>query len=101
MKKVNPKAKTLYYRNVIVHYGSYAANKHLAKIPGAFLTNSEGKTKLVRDRVEAYDLSNRKLRDWWVENCKTMTSDPPIDGIFLDGNIKALEPRCLQRQIGV
>ncbi len=101
VKKVNPKAKILYYRNVIVHYGSYAANKDLEGIPGAFLVGGKGETKLVRNQVPAYDLSNPKLRSWWVDTCKSMTSDPAIDGIFLDGNIKALEPVYLKRQIGV
>jgi hypothetical protein len=100
VKKVNPKAKILYYRNVIVHYGSYAANKELEKIPGGILKDKEGNTKLVRNRVQAYDLSNPNLRNWWVDTCKNMTSDPAIDGIFLDGNIKALESGYLTRQIG-
>ncbi|MGJ8656016.1 MAG: putative glycoside hydrolase [Akkermansiaceae bacterium] len=101
VKALNPKAKILYYRNVIVHYGSYEANKELVTIPDALLKDSTGNTKLVRDRVEAYDLSNPKLRDWWVKTCKVMTDDPAIDGVFLDGNIKALEPGYLKRQIGV
>jgi len=29
-----------------------------------------------------------------------MTASPLIDGIFLDGNIKALEPNYLVREIG-
>ena len=100
VKKINPKTKILYYRNVFVHYGGYAADKELAEIPGAMLRDQRGDTKLVRNRVEAYDLSNADLRKWWVDSCRTMTADPHIDGIFLDGNIKALEPRYLARQIG-
>ncbi len=101
VKKVNPKTTILYYRNVIVHYGGYAANKGLEQIPGAFLEDEKGNTKLVRNRVEAYDLSNPDLRAWWVDACSGMTADPAIDGVFLDGNIKALEPGYLARQIGV
>ena len=101
VKKINPKTKILYYRNVIVHYGSYAANEILDSMPNALLKDSKGNEKLIRKRVEAYDLSNAEVRDWWVKNCKKMTSDPAIDGIFLDGNIKALEPGYLKRDIGV
>jgi hypothetical protein len=101
VKKVNPKAKILYYRNVFVHYGSYAANEGLERIPGALLEDEKGNTKLVPNRVEAYDLSNAKVREWWVEACCSMTADPAIDGIFFDGNIKALEPGYLGRQIGM
>ncbi len=100
VKKVNPKARILCYRNVMVHYGGYAANKEVEQISGALLQDRNGNTKLVRDRVEAYDLSNGDLRTWWANSCRSMTADPAIDGIFLDGNIKALEPGYLARQIG-
>jgi hypothetical protein len=100
VKRVNPKTKILYYRNVIVHYGNYEANKKLKEIPGALLKDKKGNTKLVRNRVEAYDLSNAKLRKWWANTCSSVTADPAIDGIFFDGNIKALEPGYLARQIG-
>jgi hypothetical protein len=100
VKKVNPKAKILYYRNVFVHYGGYAANEGLERIPGALLEDEKGNTKLVRNRVPAYDLSNSDLRTWWVDTCKNLTVDPAIDGIFLDGNVKALVPGYLARQIG-
>jgi len=100
VKKVNPKVKILYYRNVFVHYGNYAANEGLERIPGALLRDEKGNSKLVRNRVEAYDLSNSDLRTWWVDTCKNLTVDEAIDGIFLDGNVKALVPGYLARQIG-
>ena len=101
VKRINPNSTILYYRNVIVHYGGYAADKGLDMIPGAMLRSRSGETKLVRDRVPAYDLSNADVRDWWVKSCSAMTAHPGIDGIFLDGNVKALEPGYLARQIGV
>ena len=100
VKKINPNTTILYYRNVMVHYGGYAADKGLGQIPGALLRDKNGNTKLVRNRVEAYDLSNADLRTWWVDTCSSMTADPHIDGIFFDGNVKALEPGYLARQIG-
>lgn len=100
VKEMNPNTTILFYRNVFVHYGGYAANAELERIPDALLQDKNGDTKLVRNRVEAYDLSNADLRTWWVNTCRIMTADPHIDGIFLDGNIKALEPRYLARQIG-
>ena len=100
IKAVNPATKVLYYRNVIVHYGNYAANDALATIPGAFLLNREGSDKLVRNRVQAYDLTNARLRDWWLANAKQVCADPAVDGIFLDGNIKVLEPDYLRTDIG-
>jgi len=100
IKAVNPAAKVLYYRNVIVHYGAYAANASLEGIPGALLVGNDGSDKLVRGRVQAYDLSNERMRDWWVDNVRQVCADRSIDGVFLDGNVKILEPEYLRREIG-
>ena len=101
VKEVNPSTKILYYRNVFVHYGTYKANAEIDKIPGAFLVGREGKTKLVRGKSEAYDLTNPQLREWWVGHAKQMCADPAIDGLFLDGNIKVLSAGYLKRDIGI
>ena len=100
VKAINPATKVLYYRNVIVHYGGYAANAALTNIPGALLVGRSGSDKLVRNRVQAYDLTNAKLRDWWLANAKRVCADPAIDGLFFDGNIKVLEPVYLRDEIG-
>ena len=100
IKAANPATKVLYYRNVIVHYGAYAANASLEGIPGALLVGNDGSDKLVRGRVQAYDLSNDGMRGWWLANVRQVCSDPAIDGVFLDGNIKVLEPEYLRREIG-
>lgn len=100
VKKINPDAKILYYRNIIVHYSCYHADKQLEDIAGAFLEDKNGNTKLVRNRVQAYDLSNPKVQDWWLDNAKWVCSLKNIDGVFIDGNIKALESGYLLRQIG-
>ena len=100
VKAVNPATKILYYRNVIVHYGTYKANAEIEKMPGAFLVGRNGKTKLVRNVCEAYDLANPKVRDWWINHAKQVCANPAIDGLFLDGNIKVLSPAYLKRDIG-
>jgi hypothetical protein len=100
VKKINPATKVLYYRNVIVNYGGYAANASLQEIPGAVLVGRDGSDKLVRNRVQAYDLTNAKLRDWWLANVRQVCTDPAIDGLFLDGNVKVLEPAYLRNEIG-
>ena len=100
VKEVNPSAKILYYRNVIAHYGTYKANAEIEKVPGAFLVGRDGKTKLVRNVADAYDLTNSQVRDWWVGHAKQVCADPSIDGLFLDGNIKVLSPGYLNRDIG-
>lgn len=100
VKKINPATKVLYYRNVIVHYGGYAANAALTNVPGAFLVGRNGSDKLVRNRVQAYDLTNERVRDWWLASAKRVCDEPSIDGLFLDGNIKVLEPGYLRDEIG-
>ena len=100
VKALNPATKVLYYRNVIVHYGGYAADAALTNVPNAFLVGKDGNDKLVRGKVPAYDLTNTKVRDWWVAHAKQVCADPAIDGLFLDGNVKALEPTYLLGEIG-
>ncbi len=100
VKAINPATKILYYRNVIVHYGGYAANTSLNKIPVAFLVGRDGNDKLIRNRLQAYDLTNKALRDWWIDAAKEVCSDPAIDGVFLDGVVKILEPAFLKGPIG-
>ena len=100
VKAINPATKVLYYRNVIVHYGGYAADTSLEGIPGAFLVGRDGNDKLIRNRVQAYDLTNKSLRDWWIDAARKVCSDPAVDGIFLDGVVKVLEPAFLKKEIG-
>jgi len=100
VKAINPATKVLYYRNVIVHYGGYAADAGLTNVAGVFLVGKDNNDKLVRGRVQAYDLTNTKVRDWWVAHAKQVCADPAIDGLFLDGNVKVLEPTYLLAEIG-
>ena len=55
----------------------------------------------VRGRVEAYDLTNPALRAWWLGAIRDVCQDPVIDGVFLDGNVKVLEPMYLKAELGV
>jgi len=100
IKALNPHAKILYYRNIMVHYGGYEVNNTLNEIEHPLLMDSDGNTRLIRDRIEAYDLTNPALQDWWLRHCYEMVEHPEIDGIFIDGNIKALEPAFLKRELG-
>ena len=101
IKAINPDAKVLYYRNIMVHYGGYDVNNSLDKIDSPFLMDSLGNTNIVHNgKREAYDLTNPELRKWWVDDCVEMANHDQIDGIFIDGNIKALEPEFLGQVIG-
>ncbi|WP_372845801.1 putative glycoside hydrolase [Pontiella sp.] len=100
VKRINPSTKILYYRNILVHYPSYHEDRKLEKIKGAFLVDRNGNAKLVRQQVRAYDLSNDEVQAWWLGNAKWVCSSKYIDGLFVDGNIKVLEPGYLRDQIG-
>jgi len=92
VKAINPRTKILYYRNILVHYSSYVANAQLASISNAFLADKKGNQKLVRKSVRAYDLSNPAVQSWWLTHAKQACKSEYIDGIFVDGNIKAWNP---------
>ena len=100
IKAVNPHTKVLYYRNVIVHYETYASNESLMKIPNRFLRDSHGNEALVRDRLPAYDLTRPAVRQWWVSHAQAVCAETAVDGLFLDGNVKVLEPGYLRNAIG-
>ncbi|MDB4282280.1 putative glycoside hydrolase family 15 protein [Akkermansiaceae bacterium] len=100
VKHLNPDAKIFYYRNILVHYDCYQADKQLKRIKAPFLADQSGNTKLVRNRVPAYDLSNKKVAAWWLKNAQSVCSSKHIDGLFVDGNIKVLEKGYLRRQTG-
>jgi hypothetical protein len=90
VKRINPDAKILFYRNVIVHYSGYSFDGRIEGLPGAFLVSRQGNDKLIRGRVRAYDLSNARLRKWWVDSMAAVCNYDAIDGLFLDGNVKVL-----------
>ena len=100
VKRINPRAKILYYRNILVHYAMYDADKRLAAVSDPFLVDHKGNTKLVRGNVPAYDLSNKAIQAWWLDQAATMCASEYIDGLFVDGNIKVLEPVYLRRAVG-
>lgn len=100
IKAINKDARVLYYRNVMCNYSTYKVNAGLKDIPDAFLQGKNGNKQLHQGKREIYDLSNPNLRKWWVDHCVEMASHDEIDGIFLDGNIKALEPGYLRLEIG-
>lgn len=100
IKAVNPDARVLYYRNVICNYSSYDVNSSLKEITDAFLQGKGGNKKLHQGMRELYDLSNPAVRKWWLDHCVKMAGHDEIDGLFLDGNIKALSPGYVLRDIG-
>lgn len=99
VKALNPKAKVLFYWNVIVYYGLYEANEALATIENWQLKGFDGKPHLIRGTQDTYNLSDREFRDWWIRTCANQVNQDVIDGVFLDGNIKVLYPPFLAQVI--
>jgi len=101
IKAVNPKAKVLYYRNVMVHYGTYAVNQSLSAISDPFLKNrTTGEVLQLVGTNPGYDISKEAVRKWWVDHCIAMSEQPEIDGIFVDGSVKALTPGYFLTELG-
>ena len=101
IKAYNPDTKVLYYRNIMVHYGGYDVNNSLGKVENPLLKDASGNTNIVHGgKRGAYDLTDPGLQDWWLDHCEDMAGYEHIDGLFIDGNIKALEPVFLGKEIG-
>jgi len=88
IKAVNPTTKVLYYLNAVVAYDDYDANTALKAIPDAFWRKSSGNYLMFRNRYHAYNLTNSRVRDWWVDDVRKVCSNPAVDGVFVDGVIK-------------
>lgn len=102
VKKINPKTKILYYKNVVINWSSYKEDKaFLKKNPKALLTNDKGKKVLMPNkRTGFFDISQPYVRDYWVNHIDNVVKEPSIDGVFLDANIKVLVPGFFKSRVG-
>ncbi|CAH8283034.1 putative glycosyl hydrolase-like family 15 (GHL15) protein [Mariniflexile fucanivorans] len=103
VKKVNPKAKILYYKNVVINWGTYEEDEaFIKKNPDAILVNDKGqKVFMPNGSTGFYDLSKEKVRAYWLNHVKNETDSPYIDGVFLDANIKVLVPGFFDSRVGL
>lgn len=102
VKKINPEATILYYKNVVVNWGGYKEDKaFLKQHPDALLVNKNGKKALMPNkRTGFFDISKDYVRTYWLNHVKTITENPFIDGVFLDANIKVLVPTFFGNRVG-
>jgi len=91
IKEVNPKSKILYYKNIVIDWNS-GVSKELKTIPGGYLQALDGVYPVVNSNSKAkfFDISKEEVRQWWIKDAKSMLTDPSIDGVFIDANIKVL-----------
>jgi hypothetical protein len=92
VKRRNPDAKILYYKNIVIDWGGSAASKELKTIKGAYLQSKDGSdaTFNPHSSTRFFDIGLPDVRAWWMKDARRMLDDPSIDGIFIDANIKVL-----------
>ncbi|MEP5341562.1 MAG: putative glycoside hydrolase [Algibacter sp.] len=102
VKAINPNAKILYYKNVVINWGGYKEDEaFLKKNPDALLFNSKGDKALMPNKKTGFfDLSKEKVRAHWLNHVTKVTSNPYIDGVFMDANIKVLVPGFFNSRVG-
>ena len=102
VKKMNPTTKVLYYKNVVINWGGYKEDElFLKKHPDALLVNNLGKKALMPNQETGFfDLSQAYVRSYWLDHVTKVTSNPVIDGVFMDANIKVLVPGFFNSRVG-
>ena len=103
IKAINPNAKILYYKNVVINWGGYKEDElFLKENPQAFLFNKANKKALMRNgRTGFFDISQDYVRNYWLNHVKKIAKNPSIDGLFMDANIKILVPGFFKKKVGV
>ena len=85
LKKLNPDMKVIFYWNTLLDYPFYEASSVFNEHPEWWLKKSDGTIDFKRNStLKKYDLSNKKLRKWWVKVVKKAVNNPHIDGVFMD-----------------
>ncbi len=92
VKRRNPNAKILYYKNIVVDWPGSAMSKELDTIEGGYLQSKGGAYPVVNETSKSrfFDISLPAVRKWWMKDATRMLGDPSIDGIFIDANVKVL-----------
>ena len=94
VKKLNPKIKTFFYLNAVVHYPGYDANTSFQDewAVREKATSDDDKVFLFKDRYMLYDHTHSELREWWIQRALDMVSHDEMDGVFIDAIIKTSNP---------
>ena len=102
IKNLNPKAKILYYKNVVINWGNYEEDEaFLEANPEALLTNDQGELALMPNGTTGFfDISQEYVRDYWLNHVHELTNNTSIDGLFVDANIKVLVPSFFSGKVG-
>ena len=92
LKKLNPNIKVIFYWNAFLDYSMYKAHDVYNSHPEWWLKTLNGDFDLKNGKIKRYDLSNSKVRKWWVETAKKAISEGSTDGVFMDAFIQVTSP---------
>ena len=92
LKKYNDEMKVVFYWNAFLDYSMYKAHQEYENNPDWWLKNADGTLDLKNGRIKRYDLSNPKVRKWWVDVAEKNVDSKCIDGVFFDALIQVLAP---------
>ncbi|MFC1762806.1 putative glycoside hydrolase [Planctomycetota bacterium] len=99
VKERNPKAKILYYKNIVIDWPS-AMSKELETIEGGHLQSQDGTVPIFYG-AKFCDISLPEVQEWWIRDATQMLEDPSIEGLFVDANMKILvEAFFAERGVG-
>ena len=92
VKALNPNAKILYYKNIVIDWMGSAMSKGLETIEGGYIKSKNGALPVANSHSKRkfFDISLPKVQDWWMKDATMMLNEPSIDGVFIDANIKVL-----------
>jgi hypothetical protein len=92
LKKLNPDIKVIFYWNSFLDYSMYEAHNVYENHPEWWLKTLDGSYDLKNGKIKRYDLSNPKVREWWVETAKKQILNGSTDGVFMDAFIQVTSP---------
>lgn len=92
LKKYNDEMKVVFYWNAFLDYPMYKAHEEYENHPDWWLKNADGTLDLKNGRIKRYDLSNPKVRKWWVDVAEKNVNSKYIDGVFFDALVQVTAP---------
>lgn len=90
LKKVNPKAKVIFYWNAFLDYKLYDAHDEYEQHPEWWLKKLDGTYDYKTAHIKRYDLSNPEFRKWWASIAKKAVVNGYSDGVFMDAFVQVV-----------
>ena len=84
LKRINPEIKVFFYWNALLDYPFYKASSEFNSNPYWWLKKKDGTLDIKSNTLKKYDLTEVKLRKWWVNVVKKNIDNNYIDGVFID-----------------